>query len=125
MSNQKSLGTGSVDSQSLYYEMCIRYPDRFITLFDSNAHVMERSAGARVSTAMKYTIEIVRLVDDGTHRVLPRFASRAVNSELVKAKAEILLRRALDANGYRIANHRGEEVYCSRKDSRFQKAPSS
>ena len=65
---------------------------------------------------MKYTIEIFWLGDDVTHRVLRRFASKAVSSELVKAKAEILLRRALDANGYRIANHRGEEVYNSHKD---------
>jgi len=30
-------------ARRLYCEMCIRYPDRFITLFDSNAHVVARS----------------------------------------------------------------------------------
>ena len=73
---------------------------------------------------MKYTIEIVGLGDDGTHRVLHRFASKAVSSELVKAKAEILLRRASDADGYRIANHRGDEIHNSSKDWWSQKAPS-
>jgi hypothetical protein len=72
---------------------------------------------------MKYTIEIIWRGNDGTHRVLRRFASNAVSSELVKAKAEILLRRVLDANGYRIASHRGEEIYCSGKGSRLEKAP--
>jgi hypothetical protein len=59
---------------------------------------------------MKYTIEIVLHGDNGTRRVLRRFASKA------KAKGQILLRRALDADGFRITNHRGEEIYNSHKD---------
>jgi hypothetical protein len=65
---------------------------------------------------MKYTIEIVLRGDDGTRRVLRRFASNAVSPVLAKAKGQILLRRALDANGFRITNHRGEEIYSSHKD---------
>jgi hypothetical protein len=30
-------------ARRLYHALCIRYPDRFITLFDSNAHVAARS----------------------------------------------------------------------------------
>jgi hypothetical protein len=65
---------------------------------------------------MKYTIEIVWHDDDGTRKVLRRFASKAVSLPPVKAKGQNLLRRARDANGFRIANHRGEEIYSWRKD---------
>jgi hypothetical protein len=65
---------------------------------------------------MKYTIEIVRYNDDGTRNVLHRFASNAISPTLVKAKAATLLRRAPNANGFRISTHRGHEIYNWRKD---------
>jgi hypothetical protein len=65
---------------------------------------------------MKYTIEIIWQGNDGTRRVLRRFASKAGSPTLAKAKGEILLRRAPDANSVRIADHRGEEIYSSHKD---------
>lgn len=65
---------------------------------------------------MKYTIEIVRHDDDGTRKVLRRFASKAMNPSAVKAKGQLLLRRAQDANGFRIADNRGEEIYSWRRD---------
>ena len=64
------------------------------------------------SNSMKYTIEIVRHDDDGTRKVLHRFASDANSPVIVKAEATRLLRRrAREANGVRITNHRGLEVY--------------
>jgi len=65
---------------------------------------------------VKYTIEIVRHDNNGTRKVLHRFASKAISPGLVKAKAETLLRRARDANGVRITNHRGQEIYNWRKE---------
>ena len=60
---------------------------------------------------MKFTIEIIQYDDDGTRRVLHRFASNSTTPARVKARAESLLRRARGANGIRITDQRGQELY--------------
>ena len=60
---------------------------------------------------MKYTIEIIQHEIDGTRKVLHRFVSDANSSSVAKARAMILLRRAREANGVRILDHRRQEVY--------------
>jgi len=46
---------------------------------------------------MKYTIEIVRHDDDGTRKVLHRFASDAISPAIAKAEATRRLRRVPEA----------------------------
>jgi len=67
---------------------------------------------------MKYTIEIARFKDDGTYDVLHRASSNAIGPKWAKAKAQTLLQsyRGRGANGARITNHHGEEVYHWRGD---------
>ena len=78
---------------------------------------MARKVKLCVYSAMKCVVEIVRFDDDdGAYKVLRRFASYSINHKAAKGKAGTLLRRTKDANGVRITNLRGEELYRWRKD---------